>query len=94
MEYNQTITAMNVSARREATLSLASKVTESYASVSEHIRELKRVADVLSDGKAQQTWTTFETRTGHTVEKCAIEWWCAGIRHVDVVWIKRGYRWM
>lgn len=93
MEYNKTITQMSTSGALVGDVALSSKVTESYASVKEHIRALRESAENHSDGPVKVTWTTFRTRTGHMVEKCAMEWSYGNTRMTDVVWVKRGQRW-
>lgn len=93
MEYNETITQMSTSGAITGDVALSSKVTESYASVKEHIRALRDSSENHSDGPVKVTWTTFHTRTGHMVEKCAMEWSYGNTRMTDVVWIKRGQWW-
>lgn len=92
MEYNETITQMSTSGAITGDVAISSKVIESYASVKEHIRALCEHSENHSDGPVKVTWTTFHTRTGHMVEKCAMEWSYGNTRMTDVVWIKRGQR--
>lgn len=93
MEYNEMITQMSTSGAIAGDVALSVKVTESYASVGERIRALRESSENHSDGPVKVTWTTFHTKTGHVVEKCAMEWSYGNIRMTDVVWIKRGQRW-
>ena len=92
MEYNETITAMSTSGAITGDVTVTSKAIESYTSAKEHIRTLREFSENQSDGPVKVYWSVFHTRTGHTVEKCAMEWCYGNTRMTDVVWVKRGRR--
>lgn len=93
MEYNETITAMSTSGATYGDVTLVRKVCEPYASVKDRIQGLRESAERCSDGPVKVHWTSFRTRSGQMVEKCAIEWPYGNTRMTDVVWVKRGQRW-
>lgn len=91
-EYNKVITVMSTSGARQGDVSLSNTVTESYASAKRHINALIDSDKNHSDEPVKVTWTVFHNRTGHMIEKCAVEWTLGNIRMTDVVYIERGQR--
>lgn len=92
MEYNTTITQMSTVNAFGGDVALSSRVVESYVSVADHVDALQRSALNHSDTPPKTTWSSFHNRTGHLVEKCAIEWEYGNTRMIDVVWVIRGWR--
>lgn len=93
MEMNETITVLSLAdAHKSEALVVNNRMAEHYGEALRYIRALTKNAEHYGDGAVKVSWSTFHTRTGHLVEKCAIQWQAYDARMTDVVWIKRGRR--
>lgn len=90
MEYNQMIHVMSSNEKDDR--ALTDRETQTTAALREEIRFTADWCRRHSVVPVKESWSTFQTHTGHIVEKCAIQWEIDGVRMTDVFWIKRGKR--